>query len=181
MLLGSDAIKQALESGEIVCNAKPTVIEATHIDLHLGEYYYTLANGAGGYVVNLNSADPDEEYTLFRGNVYIPAHGFVLAHTLEYAGTTTPDLVPFIETRSTMARWGITAHISAGWGDPGFCGRWTLEIANHRSSEVMIPTGTRICSIGFHQVLGNSMLYEGRYNAPENWKPELMLPRKGNL
>ena len=77
MLLGSDAIRSSLENGEIVCNPMPTTIEATHIDLHLGEYYYTLTNGAGRYVVNLNSADPDEEYTLFQGNVYIPEHAIL--------------------------------------------------------------------------------------------------------
>ena len=49
-----------------------------------------------------------------------------LGRTLEY--TTTKNFVPMIEGRSSIGRLGIFIHITAGFGDVGFSGYWTLEI-----------------------------------------------------
>lgn len=182
MLLGKQAIQKYIEQGAIVCNPAPEKIEAVHIDLHLGgSFWYPRASPQATHI-GIDRDDPKDFYRFVDdelGALLLP-HGFCLAHTEEYAGTTVPWLCPFIETRSTMARWGIAAHVSAGWGDPGFCGRWTLELFNHRATPVYIPAGARICSIGFHQVEGNDAVYTGRYN-PADWTPEAMLPRVGNV
>lgn len=184
MLLGRNAIEQALAAGHIICDPAPATIEAVHIDLHLGEHFWLALPhyGDGLGAVKLADSDPHALYAPGCAEVaiIIPAHGLVLAHTQERAGSTVPWLCPFIETRSTLARWGIAVHLSAGWGDPGYCGRWTLEIYNYRPQAVAIPVGARVCSIGFHRVEGNDALYTERYN-PAEWTPEAMLPRRGNV
>lgn len=181
MLIGRKAIAEYLASGAIVCTPAPATIEAVHIDLHVGGAFWLPRQRINA--ASLIDTDPAHAYTLFETSdtLYLPPRGFALAHTDEYAGSTVPWLCPFIETRSTMARWGIAAHVSAGWGDPGFCGRWTLELYNHQQFAIAIPVGARICSIGFHRVEGNDMLYTGRYNAPEDWTPSMMLPRINNV
>lgn len=63
----------------------------------------------------------------------IPSWGFVLEPGKLYLGATnekvwTRDLVPNIDGRSSIGRCGISIHVTAGKGDPGFCGTFTLEI-----------------------------------------------------
>lgn len=70
-----------------------------------------------------------------RVNLFeIPETGFVLQPGELYLGVTeeyteTHAHVPFIEGKSSVGRLGIDIHATAGKGDVGFCGYWTLEIS----------------------------------------------------
>ena len=64
----------------------------------------------------------------------IPEEGFVLYPHVFYLGVTeeyteTHAHVPFLEGKSSTGRLGIDIHATAGKGDVGFCGNWTLEIS----------------------------------------------------
>lgn len=64
----------------------------------------------------------------------IPEEGFVLEPGRFYLGVTeeyteTHAHVPFLEGKSSTGRLGIDIHATAGKGDVGFCGNWTLEIS----------------------------------------------------
>jgi dCTP deaminase len=63
---------------------------------------------------------PEEGYVLEPGRFY-------LGVTQEY--TETHAHVPFLEGKSSTGRLGIDIHATAGKGDVGFCGNWTLEIS----------------------------------------------------
>ena len=63
---------------------------------------------------------PEEGYELQPGELY-------LGVTEEYTETHTH--VPFLEGKSSTGRLGIDIHATAGKGDVGFCGNWTLEIS----------------------------------------------------
>lgn len=63
---------------------------------------------------------PDKGLILYPGILY-------LGSTVEY--TETHAHVPFIEGKSSMGRLGVDIHATAGKGDVGFCGHWTLEIS----------------------------------------------------
>src|SRR5262245_28043778 len=59
--------------------------------------------------------------------------GRVLSPNQLYLGgtverTETHNLVPMIEGRSSIGRLGLFVHVTAGFGDVGFCGYWTLEM-----------------------------------------------------
>ena len=63
----------------------------------------------------------------------IPESGLVLNPNQLYLGRTverteTHDLVPMIEGRSSIGRLGLFVHVTAGFGDVGFKGFWTLEM-----------------------------------------------------
>jgi len=65
--------------------------------------------------------------------IIIPPEGFVLSPSQLYLGRTverteTHELVPMIEGRSSVGRLGLFVHVTAGFGDVGFCGYWTLEM-----------------------------------------------------
>ena len=64
----------------------------------------------------------------------IPEEGYVLHPGILYLGVTqeyteTHLHVPFLEGKSSTGRLGIDIHATAGKGDVGFCGNWTLEIS----------------------------------------------------
>lgn len=49
-----------------------------------------------------------------------------LASTLEY--TETHHHIPYLDGKSSVGRLGMAIHVTAGRGDIGFCGHWTMEI-----------------------------------------------------
>lgn len=65
------------------------------------------------------------------GAILNPQFGY-LASTIEY--TETYNLFPYIDGKSSLGRNFVLNHHTAGRGDDGFCGTWTLEI------HVLIPT-----------------------------------------
>ena len=62
---------------------------------------------------------PEEGLVLEPGKLY-------LGRTVEY--TETNNYVPMLEGRSSIGRLGLFIHVTAGFGDVGFKGYWTLEI-----------------------------------------------------
>jgi dCTP deaminase len=87
----------------------------------------------------------------------IPPDGLVLQPNRLYLGRTaerteTHNLVPMIEGRSSIGRLGLFVHVTAGFGDVGFCGYWTLEM--FAVQPVRIYAGVAICQIFYHDIRG---------------------------
>lgn len=64
--------------------------------------------------------------------------------------------------RSTIARNAIQLHFVAGFGDYGFSGQFTLEIAALK--RVRIYPGIRVGQISFERIDGVPQAYKGAYN-----------------
>ena len=62
-----------------------------------------------------------------------------------------------IEGRSSIGRLGLFVHVTAGFGDVGFCGFWTLEM--FAVQPVRIYAGVQICQIFYHQICGDVTEY----------------------
>src|SRR3954470_5424451 len=109
--------------------------------------------------------------------IEIPADGIVLSpHQLYLARTaertTTHNLVPQIEGRSSIGRLGLFVHVTAGFGDVGFCGYWTLEM--FAVQPVKIYPGVPICQIFYHQIAGDITEYASKYQHNSDIQPSLM-------
>jgi dCTP deaminase len=109
---------------------------------------------------------------------YIPAEGFVLQPRQLYLGRTierteTHGYVPMLEGRSSVGRLGLFVHVTAGFGDAGFCGYWTLEMfAIH---PIRIYAGVSICQIFYHTVEGDVTEYKnGKYQNNNDIQPSLL-------
>ena len=56
-----------------------------------------------------------------------------------------------MQARSTWGRNGVAVCLDAGWGDPGYINRWTMEIYNMNQHEsVVLPVGERIAQMVFY-------------------------------
>jgi dCTP deaminase len=116
--------------------------------------------------------------------IIIPDDGFVLQPNVLYLGSTveyteTHQLVPKIDGRSSMGRLGIFVHVTAGFGDIGFCGHWTLEIvAVH---PVRIYPYLEICQISYHEIIGLiGQTYTGKYQNNQGVQPCMIHKELGN-
>jgi dCTP deaminase len=108
----------------------------------------------------------------------IPEEGLVLNPNQLYLGRTierteTHNLVPMIEGRSSIGRLGLFVHVTAGFGDVGFCGYWTLEM--FAVQPVRIYPGVPICQIFYHQIVGDITEYSSdKYQNNVDIQPSLL-------
>lgn len=107
----------------------------------------------------------------------IPEEGIVLSPNQLYLGRTvehteTRNLVPMIEARSSVARLGLSVNVTAGFGDVGYCGCWTLEM--FALQPVRIYPGVPICQILFHEICGEILDYSSKYQNADDIQPSLI-------
>ncbi len=108
----------------------------------------------------------------------IPEEGLLLEPGKLYLGRTneftqTNKYVPMLEGRSSTGRLGLFIHVTAGFGDIGFAGYWTLEI--FCVQPIKIYPNTEICQIYYHNIDGEYDLYNsGKYQNNNGIQPSLM-------
>jgi len=95
--------------------------------------------------------------------IIIPEDGLLLESRKLYLGRTieyteTHNLVPMLEGRSSVGRLGLFVHVTAGFGDVGFKGYWTLEI--FCVQPIKIYPSVEICQIFYHTVEGDVEPYK---------------------
>lgn len=131
--------------------------------LNPNSYNLKLANEL--LVYNEEVLDMKKEHSATR--LEIPEEGLVLEPGKLYLGRTvehteTYNLVPMLEGRSSIGRLGLSIHITAGFGDVGFKGFWTLEI--FCIHPIRIYPNVEICQVYYHDILGEYEEYKsGKY------------------
>lgn len=116
----------------------------------------------------------------------------ILAHTHEFVGIRAHGGAAQVHSRSSWGRNGVAVCFDAGWIDPGYINRITLEIYNLNMHEsVVLPVGERIGQLVFHKTgpVEGDYSYgrkgmSGKYQHTDDleklistWSPEQMLPR----
>ena len=156
MLTGSKILDE-IEAGHI----RITPFDKTKINPN--SYNLTLNNTLLVYkdkVIDFKKENP-------TNRIIIPETGLVLKPNTLYIGRTnekcwTDRYIPQLDGRSSIGRLGITIHVTAGYGDIGWDGTWTLEImAIH---PVKIYPNIEFCQISYHTPYGTTDIqYQGRY------------------
>lgn len=124
-------------------------------------YNLTLNRDLLVYTEDILDMKKDNSYRRFT----IPEEGFVLHPNRLYLGRTneytmTKGFVPMLEGRSSIGRLGLFVHVTAGFGDVGFEGFWTLEI--HCIEPIRIYADVPICQIYYHTLLGEYEPYSSK-------------------
>ena len=99
-----------------------------------------------------------EKLTIPSDGLVLETNRLYLGRTVEY--TETKNLVPMLEGRSSIGRLGLFVHVTAGFGDVGFKGFWTLEI--FCIQPVKIYPSVEICQVYYHTVEGKIKNYSSQ-------------------
>lgn len=109
--------------------------------------------------------------------VLIPEDGLILEPGRLYLGRTVEKIqadhhVPILEGRSSIGRLGILIHFTAGLGNIGSNGYWTLEISCVQP--VRIYPGVEICQIYFQELRGDHIKYQSKKYHHSDIQPSLL-------
>ena len=165
MILSDSRILEEIAKGTIVIEPyNRSRLGSNSYDVHLGKYLAT-------YVDEVLYAKKHNTINHFE----IGDDGFVLEPNVLYLGVTeeyteTHKHVPFLEGKSSTGRLGIDIHATAGQGDVGFCGNWTLEISVKQP--VRVYYGMPVGQLIYFPVDGNiDVPYNRKANAKYSGQP----------
>jgi len=156
-MLTGQAIIDAVKKGEIVIDGfNPKNINPNSYNLTLSPLLKVYENK----ILDFRGKNP-------TNRIIIPEKGLILQPGELYIGATnertfSDTYIPNLEGRSTCGRLGLTVHITAGFGDLGFDGTWTLEITVEKP--LIIYPNIEICQISYFTPYGpTNIKYDGRY------------------
>lgn len=164
MILGNRKIEELLKDGLIRIEPfNPEQLQGTSYDLRLDKYFIisTYCNSVRGFKPALEDFQGAQGIS---GCITLKPHQRVLASTIEKAGSKSLNVTTSIHSKSSWGRHGLEVCSCAGYGDPGYCTHWTLEIFNKNSYPVTIQRGMVIAQISFELVTGCDILYNSKYN-----------------
>lgn len=171
-ILSGPAIEVAIAEGHI----EITPYNPKHVNP--ASYDVTLGRGVRRYTLESTLDAKKDNPTVYEemaddGFVLQPGFGYLL-HTEE--SIWTDRYVPVLDGKSSIGRLFITIHVTAGFGDSGFRGQYTLEtVVVH---PVRVYPDMRFGQMRFHTLAGEPRLYEGNYTgagamgpvASRSWK-----------
>lgn len=168
MILSGLKIKEEYDNGNI------EISDFQESRLNPNSYNLTLHNELLVYTTSVL----DMKCPLPTECLKIPPEGITLKPGVVYLGRTkerthTDIYVPMLEGRSSIGRLGMSIHVTAGFGDIGFDGYWTLEITV--TQPTIIYPDIEICQIYYHTIKGDYDLYSsGKYQNNTGIQPSLM-------
>ena len=165
MILSDKRILEEMEKGTIkISPYDRNCLGSNSYDVHLGKCLATYTN----HILDAKQHNQIEYFDIPDDGFVLYPHVFYLGVTLEY--TETHEHVPFLEGKSSTGRLGIDIHATAGKGDVGFCGNWTLEISVKQP--VKIYHGMPIGQLIYFPVDGEiDIKYNQKANAKYSGQP----------
>lgn len=150
-VLSDRTIREELKSGNIVIDPlMEGCIQPASVDLHLGRSFLVFRNNHVPFIdVRAMNETLTEQVTVGDDVPFMLHPGeFVLGSTLEHVEVPA-DLVARLEGKSSLGRVGLLIHSTAGYVDPGWKGRLTLELSNVSNLPITLYYRMKIGQISF--------------------------------
>lgn len=167
MILSGKEIQKRLNRDIFIEPFDPRLLNPNSYNLRLHHELMVYENP----VLDMKTPNPTRMITIPEEGLLLETNKLYLGRTVEH--TKTDKLVPMLEGRSSIGRLGLFIHVTAGFGDVGFSGFWTLEI--FCVQPIRIYPGVEICQIYYHSIEGEYDLYEsGKYQNNTGIQPSLL-------
>ncbi len=158
MILSDKDIKKYIQEGKIKIHPQPDFekqLGPASLDFRLGNEFRIFNHIKKPFIDPKNPSTFKNLTRLIKTKdkqpfILQPGH-FILAVTLEEISLPI-DIGARIEGRSSWGRLGLIVHSTAGYIDPGFRGRLTLEMSNIGMLPILLYPGMRICQIAFEHL-----------------------------
>ncbi|MFQ5648138.1 MAG: dCTP deaminase [Candidatus Aenigmatarchaeota archaeon] len=156
MILPDQEIRRYLEEGKIVIKPMEdpkTQIQPAQVDLRLGNEFRVFRINSVPYIdTKAKTRDYTETKTVRDGDPFIIHPGeFVLGTVKEYI-KMPDDLVGTVDGRSSLGRVGVVIHATSTSINPGWEGKFVLEITNIGKMPVALYPGQRVAKLAFHKL-----------------------------
>ncbi len=154
MILSDHSIKKQMAKGRIEIDPLgPNAVQPASVDIRLDSEILVFRNNWRTHIDVMQPADDVvERVTVEEGRPFLLHPGqFALGSTLETV-TIPDDIVARIEGKSSLARYGLLIHSTAGFVDPGWSGKLTLEFSNVGILGITLRQGMKIGHISFTQL-----------------------------
>ncbi|MFB6077615.1 MAG: dCTP deaminase [Halarchaeum sp.] len=158
MILSDADLLDRLEGGDLVVEPldDPELqIQPASIDVRLGRRFLEFQHANIPCIHPMDETEVDEYVT----ETYIEDDGEFILHPGDFVlGTTKErvevpsDLVAQVEGRSSLGRLAVVVHATAGFIDPGFRGKITLELSNLGTAPVALSPNMRISQLVFTEL-----------------------------
>jgi len=153
-VLSDHTIKEALAARRLVIDPlDEDAIQPASVDLRLDSAFRVLKTTSRPFVdvrepvddlTELVTIEPDRPFVIQPG-------AFCLGSTVETI--TLPDnLVARVDGKSSLGRLGLLVHATAGYIDPGWTGKLTLELSNQSQMPIALYYAMRIAQISFYRL-----------------------------
>jgi dCTP deaminase len=169
-------IMSSIELGDIKIEPfRRDMVQPASVDLTLSRHFKVIA----GVERTIDTKKPVVYASHESDDFLLGSLQFALASTTEKI-TLSDFIVGRLEGKSSLGRIGLTAHVTAGFFDPGFSGYATLELFNASLRPIRLYAGMKICQMSFaflhrsaerpygHPDLGSK--YQNQSEAPEGTK-----------
>lgn len=141
-----------------------TMVNPASIDLTLSQKLLRLKRQPSYVALDPKAAIEYEPANKEGDSMYCIAPGEFILGSINETITLPNNIAGQVHGKSSLGRLGLAIHVTAGWVDPGWCGKLTLEIVNHSSSYIVLHKDMRICQIVFHTLdQPANPGYQGRY------------------
>ncbi len=151
MVLSDRSIREEIEAGQLAIEPLDlSCIQPSSVDLHLDRVFRVFRIHRRPYIdVSQPMDDLTERVEIAEEEPFVMSPGeFVLANTLE--SITLPDnIVARLDGKSSLGRLGLLIHATAGYVDPGWTGKLTLELSNVAKMPIAVYYGMKIAQISF--------------------------------
>jgi dCTP deaminase len=166
VILSDGTIRKLLATGDIILEPiGADQIQPASVDVRLASQIRVLRNHTAACIDPFTSQpDLTEIIDVAEGDPFVLHPGeFVLGSTVETIGLPS-DLVARVDGKSSLGRWGVMIHATAGFIDAGFHGQITLELSNVATLPVRLWPGMKIGQISFVRL---DQAVERPYGHPE--------------
>ena len=150
-VLSDRSIRQELATGRLVIEPwDERFLQPASVDLRLGREFRVFRNYRLPYIDVKQEMANLTELEVLDGDVPFILHPgeFVLAVTREQVQIPS-DIVGRLDGKSSLGRLGLIVHSTAGFVDPGFSGRLTLELTNIANLPITLYYDMPISQISF--------------------------------
>lgn len=167
MILTGSEIKKRMNEDIVIDPFDESMLNPNSVNLRLHDELLVYEE----IVLDMKRPNRFRRYTMPPDGFVIQPNQLYLARTVER--TETHNLVPMVEGRSSIGRLGLFIHVTAGFGDVGFCGHWTLEM--FAVEPVRIYPNVPICQIYYHTLEGEITEYKSdKYQHASDIQPSLL-------
>lgn len=167
MILSGTQIKKLLEDKIFIDPFRDSALNPNSYNLRLHNELLVYDS----FPLDIKKPLKTTKVTISNDGLELLPNTLYLGRTMEY--TKTYGYVPMLEGRSSIGRLGLYVHVTAGFGDVGFEGYWTLEI--HCIHPIIIYPGIEICQIFYHTIKGDYQEYQSnKYQKNTGTQPSLL-------